>query len=68
MINEQEEFWGEKRVKKVTSLSESTRRRLEAKGEFPRHCHLSPNRVAWPRSAILAWVEERKSGGAAATA
>lgn len=33
--------------------------RLEAAGKFPRRVKLGPNRVAWLRAEVEAWVDER---------
>lgn len=33
--------------------------RLEAAGKFPRRLRLSPLRVAWVKSEVLAWIEQR---------
>jgi prophage regulatory protein len=36
-------------------------RRLEAKGKFPHRLNVGENRVAWVRSEVYAWIEERKA-------
>jgi prophage regulatory protein len=40
-------------------LSRWTIARLEAKGAFPRHVVVGERRIAWPRDAVLQWIEER---------
>lgn len=52
-------FIGEAEIKKITSLSRSTRWRLERSGGFPKKRRISPNRVAWLESEILDWIEAR---------
>lgn len=34
-------------------------RRLEAEGKFPQRIRLSPQRVAWDKAEILAWIDAR---------
>jgi Prophage CP4-57 regulatory protein (AlpA) len=36
-------------------------RNLWNAGQFPRPVKLSPRKLAWRRSAILAWLEEREA-------
>ncbi len=49
-------FIGEAEIKKITSLSRSTRWRLERSGGFPKKRKISPNRVAWLESEVLDWI------------
>lgn len=35
--------------------------RLMAKGQFPKQCSCSANRVAWSQAEILAWIEAKKN-------
>lgn len=37
-------------------------RRLEAAGDFPRRFRLGPNRVAWARRDVSAWLDARMGG------
>ena len=53
-------FIGEAEIKKITSLSRSTRWRLERSGDFPKKRKISPNRIAWLESDILEWIEARR--------
>jgi prophage regulatory protein len=46
-------------VQKQTDLSEATLRRLRKAGEFPEPLRLSPRRIAWEATAIMAWLESR---------
>ncbi len=34
-------------------------RRLEAVGAFPKRIRIGPNRIAWTREAVEAWLAER---------
>ena len=52
-------FIGEAEIKKITSLSRSTRWRLERSGDFPKKRRISPNRIAWLESEVLAWIAAR---------
>ena len=49
----------EDRVHKVTSLSRTTRWRMERRGEFPKRARLSPGRVGWRQADIEAWISSR---------
>jgi len=51
-------------VREITSLSDSTVRRLELDGQFPKRVRLSKSAVGWIESEVMAWVEARKSEGA----
>ncbi len=55
-------FLGEADVKRITSLSRTTRWRLERQGSFPRRRRISANRIAWLESEVLAWVAARANG------
>jgi prophage regulatory protein len=46
-------------VQKATSLSRSTRWRMERRGQFPKRVRLSPGRVGWHQSEIEAWICSR---------
>ena len=48
-----------------TSLSRSTLFRLEDKGRFPKRRHVTPHRVAWPKSEVDEWISARMEGVAA---
>jgi prophage regulatory protein len=50
-------------VREITALSDSTVRRLEMAGQFPRRIKLSKSAVGWIEADVLAWVEARKTGG-----
>ncbi|MBI1191413.1 MAG: AlpA family phage regulatory protein [Tepidisphaera sp.] len=43
-----------------TTLSKSVLRRLMLRDEFPRPVKLAPNRVAWVRSEVEAWMDAKK--------
>jgi prophage regulatory protein len=51
-------------VREITSLSDSTVRRLELAGDFPRRIKLSKSAVGWDEREVLAWIEARKNEGA----
>ena len=50
-------------VGQITKLSKVTRWREEKAGRFPKRRQISPNRVAWLESEILAWMESRPVSG-----
>lgn len=54
------EFMLRAEVMQVSTLSKTVIWRLMNRGEFPLPVKLSPNRVAWVRSEVMAWVEARK--------
>ena len=47
-------------VKETSGLSESTIRRLEKEGLFPKRRKVGARAVAWDESEVLAWCESRK--------
>ncbi len=51
----------EEKVHAVTSLSRTTRWRMERRGEFPKRVRLSPGRVGWRQADIEAWISSRPS-------
>lgn len=61
----QKRFIRKPAVREITSLSDSTVRRLELAGEFPRRVKLSKSAVGWIEADVLAWVEARKAEGGA---
>lgn len=46
-------------VTALTRLSKPTVYLMLKRGEFPRQLRLGPNRVAWLKSEVLAWIEAR---------
>ena len=56
---ELDRFVGESECARLTSLGRITRWRLERAGQFPRRRQLSPNRVGWSLSEVLAWQQGR---------
>jgi predicted DNA-binding transcriptional regulator AlpA len=40
-------------------LSRWTLRRLEDDNAFPKSVRVGKRRIAWPRDAVLLWIEER---------
>jgi prophage regulatory protein len=44
----------------VLPLSRSTIWRMVQAGTFPAPIRLTPGRIGWQWSAVLAWIEERK--------
>lgn len=46
-------------VAEASGISKPTIYRRMKAGDFPRPVKLSPNRVAWYESEILAWLESR---------
>lgn len=53
---------GVKTVVQKTSLSASTIRRLEMRGQFPERRRISVGRVAWLESEVDQWLENRSKG------
>ena len=45
--------------KRLVPLSDTTVWRMERRGEFPRRIAISTKRVAWRRSEIEHWLEQR---------
>ncbi len=50
-------------VRERTGLSRTTIWRLERKGLFPPHLHISVNAVAWREDEIEAWMLSRATTG-----
>lgn len=46
-------------VREATGLSRATAWRRQRDGDFPQPVQLSPNRVAWRESEVLAWLASR---------
>jgi prophage regulatory protein len=42
-----------------TSFSRATLYQMVHDGDFPRPIRISPNRVAWPESAVTAWIADK---------
>src|SRR5215467_24085 len=49
----------EAKVHELTSLSRTTRWRMERRGEFPKRIRLSAGRVGWRQADIEAWIRSR---------
>lgn len=54
-----DKFLSKSEVDEMTGLSNVTRWRMEKRGEFPQRRQISPNRIAYLESEILAWMESR---------
>jgi len=52
-------FLSKPEVLDITGLSHVTQWRMEKRGEFPLRRQISPGRVGWLESEILAWIESR---------
>ena len=48
-------------VEAITGLSRSSIYAAMSRGDFPRPVKLGKRAVAWPKSAIDDWIEERKA-------
>jgi prophage regulatory protein len=46
-------------VRKITGLSDSTIRRKELEGEFPKRIRLGPNSVGYDYDSVIEWVNNR---------
>lgn len=53
-------------VVSITTLSESTIRRRELAGKFPKRVRLGPSAIAWRESDVMSWVASPESWGTAA--
>lgn len=53
-----------KAVEEITGLSRSTIYDMMSKGLFPRPVRLTAKAVAWPESAIAAWLASREKTAA----
>jgi len=52
------------KVTEITSLSQSTIRRLEMAGKFPKRVKISEGVVGWIEREVVNWVESRKNASA----
>jgi prophage regulatory protein len=52
-------IFDEAKVHELTSLSRTTRWRMERRGEFPKRVRLSAGRVGWRQADIEAWIRSR---------
>lgn len=53
-------------VEYLTGLPRTTIYDLIRRGDFPRPVHLAGRTVAWPESAVRAWIEDRIEASQAA--
>jgi len=63
-IQTQERFLPVAAVVDRTSLSRATLYDFVKRGHFPKPVQISPNRIAWPESAIAAWIAAKIEAGA----
>jgi len=56
-FDEMPEVMSKRELSATTGLSISTIQRLENRGEGPPRIRLSPHRVAYRRTAVMAWLE-----------
>jgi len=56
-----EEHLRRRAVEEITGLSRSTIYDLMGKGQFPRPVKLTGKAVAWPESAVSAWLKSRST-------
>lgn len=59
----EDRFLGWSRVRDLTGLSRTTAWRLQKTGQFPVPIRISPSRVAWRESELLAWKVARAAAG-----
>lgn len=52
-----------RRVKEIIGLSRTTAWRMQRRGDFPLPVPVSPGRVGWSESELMAWKAARKAGG-----
>lgn len=62
--SEIDRFLSRAEIEAITGLSYTTLWRRMKVGEFPSPVQLSPNRVGWPKSAIVDWVQGRIAASA----
>lgn len=60
MTTDMDHILGRAEVLKITNLSASTLRRMEASGAFPARLQIGPNRVGYRASQVSAWVRSRE--------
>jgi prophage regulatory protein len=60
MTNEDKRFLRIGEVKRLTTLSKTTIRRLEIQGKFPKRYKLAQKVAAWDYEEILLWMEDKK--------
>jgi predicted DNA-binding transcriptional regulator AlpA len=48
-------------VKRITTLSKSTIRRLELQNKFPKRHKLAQKVAAWDYEELIKWMEEKKN-------
>lgn len=49
-------------VRSISRYSAQHLRRLEETGEFPRRVRIGKNRIAWLRSEVEQWLDDRLGG------
>lgn len=49
-------------VRSISRYSAQHLRRLEENGEFPRRVRIGKNRIAWLRSEVEQWLDNRLGG------
>jgi prophage regulatory protein len=49
-------------VQSISRYSAQHLRRLEENGEFPRRVRIGKNRIAWLRSEVEQWLDDRLGG------
>lgn len=45
-------------VEAITRIADPTRRRMEARGLFPRRIRIAPRRIGWRRTDVESWVAD----------
>jgi len=60
MENKEHRFLRIGEVKRLTTLSKSTIRRLELQNKFPKRYKLAEKVAAWDYNEILEWMESKK--------
>jgi prophage regulatory protein len=54
-----DKFLSNPKVHEISGLSNVTRWRMEKRNEFPKRRQISPNRIAYLESEVLAWMDTR---------
>lgn len=60
---EEDRYIGEAECARISNISRATRWRLQRKGLFPPRREISPGRIAWLLSEVIAWRDDRPTGG-----
>ena len=66
MNTKPDRFVPPKEMRRMTGLASSTAYELMKRGQFPRNRKITPKKVAWLESELVAWMNSRPAFGAKA--